>query len=539
MTCLFLFFVVCFTVLSLVVSQANAQIASTPAMGWNSWNHFACNISEGLIRETVDSIVTLGLDKLGYQYVNLDDCWQSHQRDADGKVTPDATRFPNGLKSLSDYVHSKGMKFGIYSSAGFKTCQAYPAALGMEEIDVDSYVEWGVDYLKYDNCFEDHAAPQKRFLPMAQAIKNAERPIYFSLCEWGRENPAAWARQLGGNSWRISGDIRDEWSSITSRAELTASLWRYAGTGGWNDPDMLEVGNGGCTDTEYRTHFSLWAMLKSPLIIGNDVRKMTSTDPAYTILTNKELIAVNQDGLGHQARRIWSSAMADHAATPKLIATKCATGKNGAYEDKPADQKWTVNADGTISNTASGEFLMEFGIDSVTTTKDATKATHWQVGDVDGGLVRSVESGKCLEVNKFNWQLPEWQGKRIQMGICQQSPHNEEKVWDVTEHQAWTLPKGNLFSLYQRQCLTIDRDAPDANLEIWTTDLADGSTVAMFYNKGLMPARMTLTWDMLNWDRAKKVEVRDLWTHQDHLLPASESLSANVESHGVVVLKLK
>ncbi len=216
--------------------------------GWNSWNKFACNISETLIKETADSLVSSGLAGLGYKYVNLDDCWQSNERDSiTGRVLPDPVRFPSGLKALGDYIHSKGLKFGIYSSAGFQTCQAFPASLGVEEVDADAYAEWGVDYLKYDNCYQDHGSPQKRFTPMSKALDATGRPMFYSLCEWGRENPAAWASELGGNSWRVTPDIKDEWGSVISRAAITASLWRYAGPSlGWNDPDMLEVGNGEC-----------------------------------------------------------------------------------------------------------------------------------------------------------------------------------------------------------------------------------------------------------------------------------------------------
>jgi alpha-galactosidase len=169
------------------------KLAQTPPLGWNSWNHFACDISEQLIREVVDAMEANGLKDLGYTYINLDDCWQASERDpVTNKIVADATRFPSGLKSLSDYVHSKGFKFGIYSSAGFKTCQGYPASLGLEEIDAASYAEWGVDYLKYDNCFTDHGVPEKRFPPMAKALKDTGKDIYFSMCEWGRENPATW-----------------------------------------------------------------------------------------------------------------------------------------------------------------------------------------------------------------------------------------------------------------------------------------------------------------------------------------------------------
>ncbi len=236
----------------------------------------------------------------------------------------------------------------------------------MEEIDAEAYAEWGVDYLKFDNCYTDHGTPQSRFIPMAEALAAAGRPIFFSLCEWGYENPAAWASSIGGNSWRISGDIKDDWRSIVTRASTGASLWRYAGpTLGWNDPDMLEVGNGACSDEEYITHFSLWAMLKAPLIIGNDIRGLNVNDSsnAMQVLSNKEVVAVNQDALGRQGRIVWSDTSDLLAAGgqygDRLIAAKCASGVEGAYEDAMQDQQWTVQSDGTILSASSGKCLNE------------------------------------------------------------------------------------------------------------------------------------------------------------------------------------
>lgn len=287
------------------------------------------------------------------------------------------------------------MKFGIYSSAGFKTCQAFPASLGLEEIDAATYASWGVDYLKYDNCFTDHGSPQARYPPMSKALDNSGRNVLYSLCEWGRENPAVWAPAIA-NSWRVSGDIFDGWSSILTRAAIDAPLWRYAGPGGWNDPDMLEVGNGRCTDDEYRYHFSLWAMLKAPLIIGNDIRNLTKGDVTMQILGNTEVIAVNQDPLGRQARRVWSDTM-DLQKGDRLIATKCATGQRDAVEDHLIDQQWSLQADGTIKSKSTGKCLDEvtpsrseqqvvdsrdhtFGLWGVSTA-DCVEATVWSANE--------------------------------------------------------------------------------------------------------------------------------------------------------------
>lgn len=519
-------------------------------MAWNSWNHFACDISEDLIKQTVDSLVSLGLKDLGYNYVNLDDCWQAAERDESGRVVPDSKRFPSGMKALGEYIHSKGLKFGIYSSAGFKTCQAFPASLGLEELDAAAYKEWGVDYLKYDNCFTDHGTPYQRYPPMGQALDATGRDIVYSLCEWGRENPAVWAAPIA-NVWRISGDIYDGWSSILTRAAIDAPLWRYAGPGGWNDPDMLEVGNGKCTDDEYKYHFAQWAMLKAPLIIGNDIRQMAKDSAAYQILSNAEIIAVNQDPLGRQARRVWSDTV-QFQRGDRLIATKCSSGVKGAYEDAAEDQQWRLQADGTIQSASTGRCLLEltpernqnvtvspldvsFGLFGVVAADCAT-ATRWLPREYQGGSVVSATTGRCLEVSKFELE-PLIQGKRIQTGKCHAV---SKKVYvDVHEHQSWTSPAGTLRNLYQRQCLTVDRDAPAGIMhEVWTAPLADGSVAVMLANKGPVEAVLTVTWDMLGWNSKSVAKGRNLWTHEDLPVPVSGQLSLPVKSHNAAMIRL-
>ncbi|THG04786.1 hypothetical protein TEA_029614 [Camellia sinensis var. sinensis] len=229
----------------------------TPQMGWNSWNHFQCNIEEKLIKQTADAMVSTGLADLGYKYINLDDCWGELNRDSEGNLVPKASTFPHGIKALADYVHSKGLKLGIYSDAG----KTMPGSLGHEEQDAKTFASWGIDYLKYDNCNDDGTSPKERYPKMSNALLKSGRSIFFSLCEWGREDPATWAPAIG-NSWRTTGDISDNWNSMTSRADQNDKWASYAGPGGWNDPDMLEVGNGGMTIAEYRSHFSIWALAK-------------------------------------------------------------------------------------------------------------------------------------------------------------------------------------------------------------------------------------------------------------------------------------
>ncbi|KAL5569623.1 hypothetical protein UlMin_026198 [Ulmus minor] len=281
--------------------QLNNGLAKTPQMGWNSWNFFACNINETVIKETADALLSTGLADLGYVYVNIDDCWSKRERNSEDQLVPDPETFPSGIKALADYVHAKGLKLGIYSDAGAFTCQVRPGSLFHENDDAKLFASWGVDYLKYDNCFNLGIKPIDRYPPMRDALNATGRTIYYSLCEWGEDDPALWAGKVG-NSWRTTDDINDTWASMTTIADLNDKWAAYAGPGGWNDPDMLEVGNGGMNYHEYRSHFSIWALMKAPLLVGCDIRNMTTE--TFEILSNKEVIAVNQDPLGVQGRKV-------------------------------------------------------------------------------------------------------------------------------------------------------------------------------------------------------------------------------------------
>jgi alpha-galactosidase len=307
-------------------------LALTPPMGWNSWNKFGCNVSETLIRQIADAMVSSGMKDAGYQYVVIDDCWQV-SRDKDGNIVVDPKRFSSGMKALADYVHGKGLKFGLYSDAGAKTCGGRPGSRGHEFQDARQYAAWGVDYLKYDACFaavcpaensgrgpedqklewcnlvEQHiAASQVAYKTMGEALDLAGRPIVFSMCEWGNAKPWHWAKEIG-HLWRTTGDITDKWDGkkdwshgMLPILDMQDGLSSFAGPGHWNDPDMLEVGNGGMTNTEYRSHMSLWALMAAPLVAGNDLRSMTPE--TKEILTNREVIAIDQDPLGRQGRRV-------------------------------------------------------------------------------------------------------------------------------------------------------------------------------------------------------------------------------------------
>lgn len=288
-------------VFTFIIAGASAQkfadLAKTPPMGWNSWNKFGCNVSEILIMGIADAMVSSGMRDAGYQYVVIDDCWQV-ARDDNGEIVVDKDRFPHGIKYLADYVHSKGLKFGIYSCAGTQTCAGRPGGRGHEYQDAITYARWGVDYLKYDWCNTGTQEPKSSYGTMRDGLYAAHRPIVFSICEWGSNKPWEWAGEIG-NLWRTTGDISDSWNSMIEIFSQQKNLARYAGPGHWNDPDMLEIGNGGMTTEEYKTHFSLWCMLAAPLLAGNDIQNMSPD--TRSILLNKEVIALDQDSLGRQA----------------------------------------------------------------------------------------------------------------------------------------------------------------------------------------------------------------------------------------------
>ena len=273
-------------------------LGRTPQMGWSSWNHFRCDFNQTLVEKIADAFISLGLDKLGYEYVNVDGCW-AKSRDSNNVIQVDTSKFPD-WQGLINYVHSKGLKFGFYSDAGTLTCQSRPGSLGYEDIDARTYANWTVDYIKYDNCHSGPTSPQKRYSAMRDALNKTGRPIFYALCEWGINDPATWAPKVG-NSWRTTGDIQNSWDSMISRADLNDKWAKYAGPGGWNDPDMLEVGNGVLTTAESEVHFSLWCLMKAPLLIGCDLTNIDNE--SLRILTNKEVIAINQDKLGVQGSK--------------------------------------------------------------------------------------------------------------------------------------------------------------------------------------------------------------------------------------------
>ncbi|EOD65023.1 glycoside hydrolase family 27 protein [Amycolatopsis vancoresmycina] len=291
-------------------------LARTPPMGWNTWNTFECNINETLVKQTTDLMVSSGMRDRGYTYVNLDDCWMTRSRDSAGNLVADSAKFPSGLRALGDYIHARGMKFGIYESAGSETCQHYPGSLGHEQADANLFASWGVDYLKYDNCGSPAGETQqdyvRRYSAMRDALKATGRAIAYSICEWGNFSPSTWAPDVG-NLWRTTGDITNNWGSIDSIYHQNVGLASAAKPGAWNDPDMLEVGDG-MDFQEDRAHFTLWAAMAAPLIAGADLR--SASVATFSTYLNGDVIAVDQDPLGKQATRISSSGGLDVLAKP-------------------------------------------------------------------------------------------------------------------------------------------------------------------------------------------------------------------------------
>jgi alpha-galactosidase len=402
-------------------------------MGFNNWNstHCRAEFNESMVKGIADLFVEKGLKDAGYQYVNLDDCWALPNRNADGKLVPDPARFPNGIKAVADYVHAKGLKLGIYTSAGTKTCDSvgFPGALGHEYSDARQFADWGVDYLKYDNCNNQGVDAKLRYTTMRDALKATGRPIVYSLCEWGENKPWEWASDIG-HLWRTTGDINDSWGSMLSILKQNLPLAPYAGPGHWNDPDMLEVGNGGMTDTEYRSHFSMWSVMAAPLLIGSDLRK--ASPATFDILDNKEVIAVDQDPLGKQGTVLSSEggrwvvakemkdgsravALFNETGSAQHIATTArAVGLPAApaYTLRDLWQRRSYNTAGAISATvpAHGTVLVRVSADR-----------HWAKNPpaVELGLDGSplVEAGKPVSLTSNVTDLGRTSARRVSVAL--------------------------------------------------------------------------------------------------------------------------
>ncbi|MDG6102283.1 NPCBM/NEW2 domain-containing protein [Dactylosporangium aurantiacum] len=373
---------------------------AAPVMGWNSWNRFGCNIDENLIKATADAMVSTGLRTSGYTYVNIDDCWMAPTRDAQGRLRPDPVRFPGGIAAIADYVHARGLKLGIYSSAGTATCQGLPASLDHETVDAQTWASWGVDLLKYDNCNNQGRPAVQRYKAMGDALKATGRHIVYSICNWGDDAPWVFGPDVGGSLWRTTGDINASWGSITSLLDQQAGLETFARKGYSNDPDMLEVGNGSLTHDENVAHFSLWALLSAPLLLGNDLRSVSTA--TLDVLRNAEVIAVNQDWGGSQGRRVadngdtevWAKPMSDGsvaavlfnrgAAATTVSTTAAALGLGGSssYTTRNLWTAATGTTAGTVSATVAPHGVAMFRVTRAGTLAAPPAAGTLQVSDL-------------------------------------------------------------------------------------------------------------------------------------------------------------
>jgi alpha-galactosidase len=514
------------TVLSAPAAQALENgVARTPPMGWNSWNTFGCNINESLIRQMADAMVSSGMREVGYQYVVVDDCWMNPNRDSSGNLRGDPSRFPSGMKALGDYLHGKGLKFGIYQGPLDRTCAqysgSYPGATGSqghEAQDARQFAAWGVDYLKYDWCSPNGSISDQvaTFAKMRDALAATGRPIVYSI------NPNSFHAKTGpqrswadvANMWRTTEDITNAWDTgqangypmgVQNIVNVTVPLAGYAGPGGFNDPDMMEVGRGGMTDTEMRSHFALWAMLASPLIAGNDLRSMSSA--TQTILKNQNLIAINQDSLALQAtqvsndgtRRVLAKRLANGdvavalfnqgSSTTTVSTTAAAAGKSGSsFTLREAWSGGTTSSTGAISASVPGHGTVVYRVSGGTTPPAGSTTT----------LV-SAASGRCLDIpgsNSVNGTQPviwdcnggtnqRWttNGQSIQaLGKCLDAPINatagaKAQIWDCNggANQQWTINSdGTVRGSQSGLCLDVDHNltANGTVVLLWTCGAA-------------------------------------------------------------------
>ncbi|KAH3764189.1 Melibiase family protein [Pelomyxa schiedti] len=510
-------FSVCLLVFVYEVAALDNGLAKTPQMGFNTWNHFWCGINETLVYDTIDAMVSSGLLAAGYKYVNLDDCWQE-ARYANGTIIPDRTTFPNGIQPLVEYAHSKGLMFGLYSDAGYYTCAGRPGSLGYETVDADTYAAWGVDYLKYDNCNTDGSDPKERYPVMRDALLASGRSIFFSMCEWGVEDPATWAADVG-NSWRTTGDISDSWDSMLEIIEYNDQWAQYAAPGGWNDPDMLEIGNGGMTFDEYKSHFSLWCLAKAPLLIGCDITSMSAE--TKSILMASEVIAINQDPLGVQGAKVASYSVSPSATTYNVILSDCVGS---------AEQQWTVNSDYSIRSGMTGQCLDVYDCEKTDGTQvevydchigntascEESKNQQWTV--VSGGPIKSMMSGMdnmCLDVYDFS-------GPKVEMWTC-----------NGGANQQWTVESDGTIQS-EGKCLTISDGSSDPT-EVWAGALSDGTTAVLLFNR--KPFTASITAYFSTFGMSGTVLVRDLWA-QTNLGYYTDSFTSDVPAHGVVFVKM-
>ncbi|URE30798.1 alpha-galactosidase [Musa troglodytarum] len=412
-------------------------LGMTPPMGWNTWNHFYCNINETVIRESADALVSTGLAKLGYRYVNIDDCWAEHDRDSKGYLVPRKSTFPSGIKALADYVHGKGLKLGIYSDAGSRTCsQTMPGSLGHEQKDAETFASWGIDYLKYDNCNNGDLKPMKR----------------------GDMHPDLWADKLG-NSWRTTMDINDSWESMVSRADQNEVYAEHARPDSWNDPNMLEIGNGGMSNNEYIVHFSLWAVSKAPLLIGCDVRNLSKETMA--ILGNEEVSCNDSSSDEHRQTNFSLSLCEWGDMHPALWADKL---RNSWRTTMDINDSW----ESMVSRVDQNEVYAEYA-----------RPGGWNDPDM-------------LEVGNGGMRNNEY----------------------IVHFSLWAASKETLAILGNEEVIAVNQAKKvrmEGDHEVWTAPLSGYRTVVVLLNRSHEFRIITAQWDDIGIPPKTVVEARDLW----------------------------
>ena len=515
---MFLFF---FNIIKIINCLDNG-LGKTPQMGWSSWNKFGCNITEKLIIDTIDALYSSGLIEAGYNYINIDDCWQS-SRHKNGSIIPDPINFPNGIKPLVDYAHSKGLKFGIYSDAGLYTCEHRPGSLGYEEIDAKTYAEWGVDYLKYDNCYNNKIKSEIRYKKMGDALKKTGKNIFYSICNWGYDDVVKWGKEVG-NSWRTTKDIKDNWKSMTRIIDINNKWYNYSGPGGWNDPDMLEVGNGGMNLEEYKVHFGLWAISKAPLIIGCDITNMTKE--IKDILINPEVIAINQDSLGEQGRKIKYTKIIlpydyNYNLTPNDLEISACNGRK--------EQKWYIKEDGSIRNN-NENLCIEIPecVDKIVALRTnschikdikkcgKSKNQEWVYDKKNKKIHSKLFPKKCLHLLEPDYSY-------IVTKRCKNNPFQNFE-YNEKEHTIKVMGK----------CLTIYMN--EEAIEVWAGKLSDGSYAVLLLNKGSLKNEVLINWEEIGFS-SFKAKLRDLWERKD-LGVFKKGYSVHLESHSSQLLKV-
>ena len=487
-------------------------LARTPPLGWNDWNTFACNVTEALVEQTADLFISSGLKDAGYNYVNIDDCWMAQNRDAGGNLVPDPVKFPHGIKGVADYVHARGLKLGIYEDAGTLTCQKFPGSLGHEQADANSFAAWGVDYLKYDNCNNAGSNTKadyiKRYTAMRDALKATGRPIVYSICEWGDFDPATWASDVG-NLWRTTGDIQNNWNSMVSIYHTNVGLAAAAKPGAWNDPDMLEVGNG-MDFQEDRAHFSLWSAMASPLLSGTDLR--TASPATFSIYLNSDVIKVDQDTHGKQAKRVSSSWGNDVLAKPlangdvsvvlfnenswtsTISTTAAAVGLPTASSYRLTNlwSKEVTTSTGTISASVRPHGIVMYRISrgsgsSVGTTHPLLGVSSQRCFDVNGQSTTpgaKVDIWDCDGGSNQDWtftaagELRGYDGT-ICLDANNGSTSNGTKliIWNCHggQNQQWRLnPDGSIGGVQSGKCVDVTGgDKPEGNVNGTQLELYD------------------------------------------------------------------